>query len=182
MLKLLVILFVIKLYARINIFNNTFVFPDPEPSIIKILYGWYGIYGCFSLCFLLFSFAISYKLNIFVRYENDSSKENQISPRCYKLFQRTFFYNTYIEKPKLKRLKIIDLVSESPFYEELNVVKTDQAFKGNAIPYKVELINKKDPWIPSEASSQSILQLLDHYQQVSTWNCLLNWELKKRTD
>ena len=25
-------------------FNNTFVFPDPEPPIIDILYGWSGTY------------------------------------------------------------------------------------------------------------------------------------------
>ena len=31
-------------------------------------------------------------------------------------------YNTYIEKPKIKRLKNIDLLSELPFYEELSVV------------------------------------------------------------
>ena len=74
------------------------------------------------------------------------------------------------------------MVSEIPFYEEFNVVKTDQAFKENPMPYKVELIDKKDPLIPPEASSQSILQLLDRYQQVLTWNCLLNWEIKKRTD
>ena len=74
------------------------------------------------------------------------------------------------------------MVSGISFYEELNAFKTDQAFKGNSMSYKVELINKKDPLIPSEASSQSMLQLLDHYQQVSTWNCLINWELKKRTD
>ena len=31
-------------------FNNKFVFPDPEPPIINILYGWPGIYGQFLLC------------------------------------------------------------------------------------------------------------------------------------
>ena len=36
-------------------FNNAFVFPDPEPPIISILYG-SGIYGHFKLCFVLFSF------------------------------------------------------------------------------------------------------------------------------
>ena len=39
------------------------------------------------------------------------------------------FYSTYIEKPKIKRLKNIDLLSELPFYEELSVVKTDKAFR-----------------------------------------------------
>ena len=35
-------------------FNNTFVFPDPEPPIINILYGWSGVYGQFLLCSVLF--------------------------------------------------------------------------------------------------------------------------------
>ena len=38
-------------------FNNTFVFPDPEPPIINILYGWSGVYGQFELCSVLFSLA-----------------------------------------------------------------------------------------------------------------------------
>ena len=54
-------------------------------------------------------------------------------------------YNTYIEKPKIKRLKNIDLLSESPFYEELSVLKTDKAFRKYAMAYEVELNNKKDP-------------------------------------
>ena len=36
-------------------FNDNFVFPDPEPPIINILYGWSGIYGQFLLCWVLFS-------------------------------------------------------------------------------------------------------------------------------
>ena len=36
-------------------FNNAFVFSDPEPSIISILYGWSGIYGQFELSSNLFS-------------------------------------------------------------------------------------------------------------------------------
>ena len=55
------------------------------------------------------------------------------------------FYNKHIEKPKIKRLKNIDLLSELPFYEELNVIKTTHAFRGYAMSYRVELIEKKDP-------------------------------------
>ena len=36
-------------------FNNEFVFPDPEPLIINILYGWSGIYGQFLLFLILSS-------------------------------------------------------------------------------------------------------------------------------
>ena len=46
--------------------NNAFVFPDPEPPTISILYGWSRIYGHFLLCFALFSFAYSSKLIIYI--------------------------------------------------------------------------------------------------------------------
>ena len=46
-------------------FNNVFVFPDPEPPIIDILYGWSGIYGQFLLCLILFSLTISSKFMIY---------------------------------------------------------------------------------------------------------------------
>ena len=48
----------------------------------------------------------------------------------------------YIGK-KIKRLENIGLHSKLRFYEELNVIKTDHAFKGNAMSYKVELVGKK---------------------------------------
>ena len=38
-------------------FKNTVVFPDPEPPVITILYGWSGIYGQFLLYSVLFSLA-----------------------------------------------------------------------------------------------------------------------------
>ena len=59
-------------------------------------------------------------------------------------FKEIPFYNKHIEKPKIKRLKNIDLLSELPFYEELNVVKTNHAFRGYTMSYKVEIIEKKD--------------------------------------
>ena len=45
-------------------FNKEFVFPDPEPPIITILYRWSGICGQVGLCSSMFSFAT--KLIIFV--------------------------------------------------------------------------------------------------------------------
>ena len=76
-----------------------------------------------------------------------------------KYFKELPFYNRYTEKPKIKRLKNIDLLSELPFYEELYVIKTDQAFKWYAMLYKVELVEKKDPLIQIEASTTSIKDL-----------------------
>ena len=58
-------------------------------------------------------------------------------------FKELPFYNKPIEKPKVKRLKNIDRLAELPFYEQLGVIKTDQAFRGYAMSYKVETIEKK---------------------------------------
>ena len=52
-------------------------------------------------------------------------------------FKELPFYNKPIEKP-VKRLKNTDLLAE-----QLSVIKTDQAFKGYAMSYKVEIIEKK---------------------------------------
>ena len=48
-------------------------------------------------------------------------------------FKERPFYNKHIEKPTIKHLKNIDLISELPFYEELNIIKTNQAFRGYAM-------------------------------------------------
>ena len=45
-------------------------------------------------------------------------------------FKQLLFYNKHNEKPKIKHLKNIDLFSELPLYEELNVRKTNHAFRG----------------------------------------------------
>ena len=39
------------------------------------------------------------------------------------VFQILPFYNTFIEKPKIKKLANIKLLHELPFYDELYVVK-----------------------------------------------------------
>ena len=60
-------------------------------------------------------------------------------------FKELPFYNVSIDKPKIKRLKNIDLLAELPFYDQLNIIKTDQAFSGYAASYKVEIVERKDP-------------------------------------
>ena len=50
-------------------------------------------------------------------------------------FKELPFYNKPIKKPKFKRLKNIDLLSELLFYEDLNVIKTNHAFRGYAMGY-----------------------------------------------
>ena len=60
-------------------------------------------------------------------------KKIKSHPDVINYFKELPFYNTYIEKPKIKQLKNIGLLSELPFYEELSIIKTDQAFKGYAM-------------------------------------------------
>ena len=74
-------------------------------------------------------------------------------------FKELPFYNKPIEKPKVKCLKNIDWLAELPFYEQLSVIKTNQAFRGYAMSYKVEIIERKDPMVQLEAIKSSIEDL-----------------------
>ena len=85
-----------------------------------------------------------------------SSKNNDIN-----YFKELPFYNVPIEKPKIKRLKNIDLLPELPFYDQLHIIKTDKAFSGYAISYKVEIVDKKDLIVQLQASKSSIKSLFN---------------------
>ena len=74
-------------------------------------------------------------------------------------FKELLFYNEPIKKPKYKRLKSIDRLAELPFYEQLSPIKANQAFRGYAMSYKVEIIEKKDPIVQWEASKSGIKDL-----------------------
>ena len=54
------------------------------------------------------------------------------------------------------------MLSELPFYEELSVIKTNNAIGGYAISYKVEIIEKKDPIKQLEVSKSSIKDLFSN--------------------
>ena len=56
-------------------------------------------------------------------------------------FKKLPFYNKSIKRP-VKSSKNIDRLTELPFYEQLSIIKTDQAFKGYAMSYKVEIVEK----------------------------------------
>ena len=77
-------------------------------------------------------------------------------------FKELPFYNKRTEKQKLKRLKNNDLLSELPFYEELIVIKTDNAFRRYAMSYKVEILEKNDPIIQLEISKSRIKDLFSN--------------------
>ena len=54
------------------------------------------------------------------------------------------------------------MLSELPFYGELNVIKTNHAFRGYAMSYKVKIIEKKDPIKQLEASKSSTKDLFSN--------------------
>ena len=64
-----------------------------------------------------------------------------------------------IDKPIIKPLKNIDLLAELPFYNQLNIIRTEHAFSGYAMSYKVEIVDKKDLIVQLEASRSSIKDL-----------------------
>ena len=76
-----------------------------------------------------------------------------------KLFQVLPFYNTFIEKPEIKKLSNIKLLQELPFYDELNIVKKSNAFSGYARSYRIEIFDRRDPLVQLEVSKPSIIDL-----------------------
>ena len=64
-----------------------------------------------------------------------------------------------VGKPKNKPLKNIDLLAELPFYNQLNIIRTEHAFSGYAMSYKVEIVDKKHLIVQLEASKSSIKDL-----------------------
>ena len=74
-------------------------------------------------------------------------------------FEELPFYQKQIKKPKVKRLKNIDRLIELPFYAQLSIIKTNQAFSGYAASYKVEIVERKYLIVQLEASKLSIKNL-----------------------
>ena len=57
-------------------------------------------------------------------------------------FNELPFCNVSIEKPITNCLRNTDLLGGLPFYDQLNIIRTEQAFSGYATSYKVEIVNK----------------------------------------
>ena len=73
-----------------------------------------------------------------------------------KIFKILPFYDTYIERPRIKKLNNVELMKELPFYDELSIVKSKTAFSGYARSYKIEIVDKRDVVIQLKASEISI--------------------------
>ena len=74
-------------------------------------------------------------------------------------FKELPFYNKPIEKPKVKRLKNIDQLAELPFHKQLKVIKTNPAFRGYAMSYKLEIIEKKKIQLYNQKQVNQILKI-----------------------
>ena len=76
-----------------------------------------------------------------------------------KIFKILPFYNSYIDKPKVKKLNNAQLLKELPFYDGLSIVKNKAAFSGYAQNYKIEILDKKDVPVQLKSSEISIVEL-----------------------
>ena len=69
------------------------------------------------------------------------------------IFQKHPFYNVFIEKPPIKRLKNINLLHVLLFYDKLSIEKISEAFKRYARTYKIDL---NDSLVQLESSKSCI--------------------------
>ena len=76
-----------------------------------------------------------------------------------KIFQIFLFYNTYIDKPDIKKLNNVELLKQLPFYDELSIVKNNAAFSGSAQSYKIETIDTRDAIVQLKANEIAIKEL-----------------------
>ena len=111
------------------------------------------------LCAQLLKFFIC-SIAHFVIYKNVSIAKIKSHPSVVDYFKELPFYNKPIEKPKIKRLKNIDELAELPFHEQQSTIKINQAFRGYAKSYKVEIIEKKDSIVRLEVSKSSIKRFI----------------------
>ena len=75
--------------------------------------------------------------------EKELLKTSKINEKK-ELFQELPIYNVPIDKPEIKKLTYVEMLSELPFYNELNIVLTVTAFKKYARSYSIKIIKDKD--------------------------------------
>ena len=78
----------------------------------------------------------------------------------------------------------VDYFKELPFYnkpiEQLGVIKTDQAFSGYAVTYKVKIVERKDPIVQFKGSKVSIKNLFSDLLNETVNVLLKNTSLIKK--
>ena len=105
-------------------------------------------------------------------------KKMESYPDVEDYFKEIPFYKTYIKKTKIKLLKNTDLLSELPFYEELNIIKTNHLFRGSAMSQKAEIVGEKDPIIQLTASKSNIKDMLsDLLNETKGFKCQITLKI-----
>ena len=69
------------------------------------------------------------------------------------------FYNSYIGRPKIKKLNNVKLLKQLPFYDDLSIKKSRTAFSGYGRSYKIEIVDKRDVIVQLETSKISKTRL-----------------------
>ena len=75
------------------------------------------------------------------------------------IFKILPFYDSYIERPKIKKLNNVQLLKELPFYHDLNIVKNKTEFSAYGRSYKIEIVNKKDVVVQLKSSEIALKEL-----------------------
>ena len=75
------------------------------------------------------------------------------------IFKLLPFYDSYIERPKIKRINNVQLLKELHFYDDLSIVKNKTAFSCYSRSYKVEIVDKRDVIIQMKSSKIAIKNL-----------------------
>ena len=88
-----------------------------------------------------------YKMTVFSKIKSHSDVIDYL--------KELSFYNKPIEKP-VKSLKNIDQLAKQP-----SVIKTDEALKGYAMSYKVQIVERKDPILQLKGSKLSTKNLFN---------------------
>ena len=69
------------------------------------------------------------------------------------------FYDTYIERTRIKKLNNVQLLKEQPFYVELSIAKNKTASSGYSRSYKITIVDRNDVIVQLKAFEISIVEL-----------------------
>ena len=78
-----------------------------------------------------------------------------------KLLSEQPFYKQTIKNPCIKKLSNQELLRELSFYNDINILRRERAFKGYAETHPVEIINNKNLRDSLPVSKNSIKNLFD---------------------
>ena len=78
------------------------------------------------------------------------------------IFKILPFYDSYIERPKIKILHNIELMKELPFYDQLSIVKNETAISGYGSSYKIEIVDRNDVIVQLKSGEIALKELFKY--------------------